>query len=113
MVEQSVPRRPPPQQRDPPSRRGSLRLGATSGGIRQLGGRLGEGRLPTGRSELTPSVTAWSRMIPPSLQREISERVGSTVVETSGSHSIYVSQPAVLADLIERAASEVESPAMA
>src|SRR3954465_3061827 len=47
------------------------------------------------------------RMIPPSRQREMSERAVSTVVETAGSHSIYVSQPAVVADLIERAASEV------
>jgi hypothetical protein len=52
-------------------------------------------------------------MIPPSLQREMSERAGATVVETSGSHSIYVSQPGVVADLIEKAASEVRSPAMA
>src|SRR3954464_11913933 len=52
-------------------------------------------------------------MIPPSLQREMSERAGSTVVETTGSHSIYVSPPAVVADLIERAAPEVGSPAMA
>jgi pimeloyl-ACP methyl ester carboxylesterase len=58
-------------------------------------------------------VTTDDRMIPPSLQREMSERAGSTVVETPGSHSIYVSQPAVVADLIERAASEVGSPAMA
>ena len=46
-------------------------------------------------------------------RRTVSERAGSTVVETTGSHSIYVSQPAVVADLIERAASEVGSPAMA
>jgi hypothetical protein len=52
-------------------------------------------------------------MIPPSLQREMSERAGATVAETPGSHSIYVSQPTVVADLIERAASEVGSPAMA
>jgi pimeloyl-ACP methyl ester carboxylesterase len=58
-------------------------------------------------------VTTDDRMIPPSLQREMSERAGSRVVETPGSHSIYVSQPAVVADLIERAASEVGSPAMA
>jgi pimeloyl-ACP methyl ester carboxylesterase len=58
-------------------------------------------------------VTTDDRMIPPSLQREMSERAGSTVVETPGSHSIYVSQPAVVADLVERAASEVGSPAMA
>ena len=52
-------------------------------------------------------------MIPPSLQREMSERAGSTVVETPGSHSIYASQPGVVADLVETAASEVGSPAMA
>jgi pimeloyl-ACP methyl ester carboxylesterase len=58
-------------------------------------------------------VTADDRMIPPPLQREMSTRAGSTVVETPGSHSIYVSQPRVVADLVERAASEVASPAMA
>ena len=47
-------------------------------------------------------------MIPPSLQREMSERAGSTVVETPGSHSIYVSQPGVVADLVETAASEAD-----
>lgn len=58
-------------------------------------------------------VTTDDRMIPPPLQREMSTRAGSTVVETPGSHSIYVSQPRVVADLVERAASEVASPAMA
>ncbi len=58
-------------------------------------------------------VTTDDRMIPPALQREMCSRAGSTVVETPGSHSIYVSQPAIVADLIERAASEVESRAMA
>jgi len=58
-------------------------------------------------------VTTDDRMIPPPLQREMSTRAGSTVVETSGSHSIYVSQPRVVADLVEKAASEVASPAMA
>ena len=58
-------------------------------------------------------VTTDDRMIPPSLQREMSTRAGSTVVETPGSHSIYVSQPRVVADLVEKAASEVASPAMA
>jgi len=58
-------------------------------------------------------VTTDDRMIPPTLQREMSERAGATVVETPGSHSIYVSQPGVVADLIEKAASEVGSEAMA
>jgi hypothetical protein len=31
------------------------------------------------------------------------------VVETKGSHAVYVSQPAAVAALIERAAREVES----
>ena len=37
--------------------------------------------------------------------RHQSARAGSTVVEAKGSHSIYVSQPAAVADLIEQAAS--------
>src|SRR5215204_3023590 len=52
-------------------------------------------------------VTTEDRMIPPPAQRSMSERAGSTVEEASGSHAIYVSQPAVVAALIEKAASEV------
>jgi hypothetical protein len=44
-------------------------------------------------------------MIPPPAQRMMSERAGSTVVEAKGSHSIYVSQPVAVAELIEQAAS--------
>ena len=80
-------------------------------GVEALGGTISE---PAWRSR--PSwylVTTDDRMIPPSLQREMSERAGATVVETPGSHSIYVSQPAVVSDLIERAATEVGSPATA
>ncbi len=80
-------------------------------GLDAAGGTISD---PAWRSK--PSwylVTTDDRMIPPSLQREMSKRAGSTVVETPGSHSIYVSQPAVVADLIVRAASEVGSPAMA
>jgi hypothetical protein len=50
-------------------------------------------------------------MIPPPVQRSMSERAGSTVEEATGSHSIYLSQPAAVADLIEKAASEVSSAA--
>jgi pimeloyl-ACP methyl ester carboxylesterase len=50
-------------------------------------------------------VTTEDRMIPPPAQRTMSERAGSTVVEAAGSHSIYVSQPATVAALIEQAAS--------
>jgi pimeloyl-ACP methyl ester carboxylesterase len=78
-------------------------------GVEALGGTISE---PAWRSK--PSwylVTTEDRMIPPSAQREMSERGGSTVTEVAGSHSIYVSEPAVVADLIEKAASEVKSAA--
>ena len=52
-------------------------------------------------------VATEDRMIPPPAQRAMSERAGSTVVEESGSHSIYVSKPRVIAELIARAAREV------
>jgi pimeloyl-ACP methyl ester carboxylesterase len=50
-------------------------------------------------------VTKDDRMIPPDAQRAMSQRAGSTVVEVSGSHSIYVSQPKAVAQLIEQAAA--------
>ena len=50
-------------------------------------------------------------MIPPPAQRSMSERAGMTVEEVAGSHAIYVSQPAAVAALIEKAASEVSSSA--
>jgi pimeloyl-ACP methyl ester carboxylesterase len=43
-------------------------------------------------------------MIPPSAQRTMSERIGATVTETSGSHAVYVSNPAAVAELITEAA---------
>jgi pimeloyl-ACP methyl ester carboxylesterase len=48
-------------------------------------------------------VATEDRMIPPPAQRSMSERAGSTVVEVGGSHAIYVSQPAAVADLIRSA----------
>jgi pimeloyl-ACP methyl ester carboxylesterase len=47
------------------------------------------------------------RMIPPTAQSAMAERIGATVAETPGSHAIYVSQPRVVADFIARAASAV------
>jgi hypothetical protein len=46
-------------------------------------------------------------MIPPPAQRAMSERAGSTVVDVQGSHAIYVSQPAAVADLIRQAAASL------
>src|SRR6476661_11173801 len=74
-------------------------------GVEALGGTITE---PAWRSK--PSwylVTTDDRMIPAPAQREMSARAGSTVVEIAASHSVYVSQPKAVAELIEKAASEV------
>jgi pimeloyl-ACP methyl ester carboxylesterase len=56
-------------------------------------------------------VASDDRMIPPDAQRAMSKRAGSTVVEVSGSHSVYVSQPQAVAGIIERAAAGVMASA--
>jgi hypothetical protein len=43
------------------------------------------------------------RMIPPQAQRAMAQRAGSTVTEVAASHSVFLSQPAVVADLIRQA----------
>jgi pimeloyl-ACP methyl ester carboxylesterase len=76
-------------------------------GVDALSGTISQ---PAWRSK--PSwylVTTDDRMIPPPAQRSMAERAGATVVEVAGSHSIYLSQPAAVAALIEQAASEVMS----
>src|SRR6266480_1522154 len=70
-------------------------------GVEALSGKNSE---PAWRSK--PSwylIATEDRMIPPPAQREMSARSGSTVVEVSGSHAIYVSKPAAVAELIETA----------
>jgi pimeloyl-ACP methyl ester carboxylesterase len=57
-----------------------------SWGLDAAGGTISE---PAWRSKQSwYLVTTDDRMIPPSLQREMSKRAGSTVFETAGSHSI-------------------------
>ena len=76
-------------------------------GVDALGGTISE---PAWRTK--PSwylVTTEDRMIPPPAQRAMSARAGSTVIEVAGSHSIYVSQPAVVAELIETAVAATAS----
>jgi len=51
-------------------------------------------------------VVADDKMIPLSAQRSMAQRAESKVVETAGSHSVYVSKPKVVADLIAQAARE-------
>jgi hypothetical protein len=42
-------------------------------------------------------------MIPPPAQRLMAKRAGATVVEVSGSHAVYVSQPDAVVALIAKA----------
>jgi pimeloyl-ACP methyl ester carboxylesterase len=79
-------------------------------GVEALNGSISE---PAWRSR--PSwylVASDDRMIPPPAQRTMSERIGATVVEEPGSHSIYVSKPLATAELIKHAAGNalVETP---
>ncbi len=78
---------------------------------------MADSQVPWGVEALsgTVSTAAWQnkpswylvvtddKMIPPPAQRFMSKRAGSTVVEVPGSHAIYVSQPAAVADLIKTA----------
>jgi len=49
-------------------------------------------------------VTTEDKMIPPAAQRQMAQRAHATVVETAGSHAVYVSRPEVVVKLIEQAA---------
>lgn len=82
---------------------------------------MADSQVPWGLEALGGTVTeaAWrvkpswylhvteDRMIPPAAQATMAERTGATVVETSGSHAIYVSRPKTVADLIRTAADAV------
>jgi len=79
---------------------------------------MADSQVPWGVDALAGSVTdpAWrtkpswylvatdDHMIPPPAQHMMAERAGSTVAEVAGSHAVYVSQPAAVAELIKRAA---------
>ena len=72
-------------------------------GVDAVGGTISE---PAWRNK--PSwylLTTEDRMIPPAAQQMMSKRAGSTVQEVAASHSVYVSQPAAVAAIIEKAAS--------
>jgi pimeloyl-ACP methyl ester carboxylesterase len=83
---------------------------------------MADSQVPWGVDALGESISepAWAnkpswyliatedRMIPPPAQQQMSARAGSTVVEAVGSHSVFLSQPAAVAGLIETAASELK-----
>jgi pimeloyl-ACP methyl ester carboxylesterase len=80
---------------------------------------LADSQVPWGLEALGGAITeaAWrtkpswylhvteDRMIPPSAQRSMAERIGATIRETPGSHAVYVSRPKTVADLIREAAA--------
>jgi pimeloyl-ACP methyl ester carboxylesterase len=86
---------------------------------------MADSQVPWGVEALSGTITepAWKtkpswylvatddKMIPPPAQRFMSQRAGSTVVEAAGSHAIYVSQPSVVAAIIEKAAGAVKAAA--
>jgi pimeloyl-ACP methyl ester carboxylesterase len=78
-------------------------------GVDALGGTISEPAWKTRPSWYL--VATDDRMIPPPAQRFMSERAGSTVVESPGSHAIYVSRPDIVASLIDRAARELTARA--
>jgi pimeloyl-ACP methyl ester carboxylesterase len=54
------------------------------------------------------AVAKQDREINPDLQRFMAKRAGSSTIEVEGSHSIYISQPEIVAKLIETAAAKAE-----
>jgi hypothetical protein len=76
-------------------------------GVGALAGEISEPAWKSRRSWYL--VATADRMIPPDAQRFMSKRAGSTVVEAEGSHAIYVSKPAPVAELIQTAVAELKS----
>ena len=72
-------------------------------GVDALGGTISEAAWRSKASWYL--LTTEDLMIPPPAQREMSARAGSTVEEAAGSHAIYVSQPAAVAEIVKKAAS--------
>jgi pimeloyl-ACP methyl ester carboxylesterase len=52
-------------------------------------------------------VTTEDLMIPPDEQRSMAQRIGATTVETAASHSVFVSQPEAVTEIIKAAESGV------
>jgi len=72
-------------------------------GVDALGGTISEAAWASKPSWYL--ITTDDRMIPPQAQREMSGRTGATVEEAAASHSVYVSQPGAVADIVKKAAA--------
>jgi pimeloyl-ACP methyl ester carboxylesterase len=71
------------------------------------GARALEDRISVPAWKSKPSfflVASEDRVIPPAAQRGMAQRAGATIAEAKGSHAVYVSDPASVAALIEKAA---------
>jgi pimeloyl-ACP methyl ester carboxylesterase len=72
-------------------------------GVDALGGTISEAAWASKPSWYL--ITTDDRMIPPQAQREMSGRTGATVEEAAASHSVYVSQPGAVAEIVKKAAA--------
>jgi pimeloyl-ACP methyl ester carboxylesterase len=71
-------------------------------GLEALGGKI---TTPAWKSKPSHYLVATDdHMIPPPAQRQMAQRAGARVVETAGSHAVYVSHPEQVVRLIEQAA---------
>jgi pimeloyl-ACP methyl ester carboxylesterase len=72
-------------------------------GVEALGGTISEAAWHNKPSWYL--ITTDDRMIPPSAQQEMSGRAGATIEEADASHSVYVSQPTAVAEIVKKAAA--------
>lgn len=85
----------------------------------ELAAFMADSQVPWGVDALsgTVSVPAWKskpsfylvatddKMIPPPAQRAMAGRAKAQVMEASGSHAVYVSNPVVIAEIVQKAAA--------
>ncbi|MCR5870910.1 MULTISPECIES: alpha/beta hydrolase [unclassified Sphingomonas] len=70
-----------------------------------------DGKVTTPAWRVKPSwylVASEDKMIPPAAQRQMAARAGAKVEEVAASHALYVSKPAAVAAIIEKAAKGSE-----
>ena len=74
-------------------------------GVDALGGTISEAAWASKPSWYL--ITTEDRIIPPRAQREMSGRTGATVEEAAAGHSVYVSQPGAVAEIVKKVAVDV------
>ena len=93
----------------------------------ELAAFMADSQVPWGLAAVGSKITkpAWKtkpswyligtedRMVPPAAQRMMAKRAGSTVVEETGSHTIFLSKPDVVATVIRNAATSQKLKAAA